>query len=206
MSSHRLVLASASPRRLELLRQIGLNPLVMPAELPERAEPGETALETVARLARAKGSAVATRLPQGTRPDLILAADTAVVLDGQPLGKPADAAEAETMLRRLRGRTHEVLTAVWLQRTDGTRAASGVESTRVVFRDYDERLLRAYVASGEPLDKAGAYAIQGRGALLAERIDGSWSNVVGFPLEPLPRWLADIGLRLEDMLDWMVAG
>ena len=106
------------------------------------------------------------------------------------------------MLRHLRGRTHEVLTGVWIARTDDGSSVAGLESTAVRFRNYDDALIRAYVATGEPLDKAGAYAIQGRGALFAEQIEGSWSNVVGFPLERLPGWLRRIGLTIEQLLDW----
>ena len=110
------------------------------------------------------------------------------------LGKPRDTAEAALMLAELRGRTHEVLTAVFLARTDDGRATTGVESTRVRFREFEDETIRDYVASGEPLDKAGAYGLQGRGVLLTERIEGSWSNVVGLPLERLPEWLARLDL------------
>ena len=105
-----------------------------------------------------------------------------------------------------RGRTHRVLTGVWVGRTDDPRTALGFAETRVRFRDFDDALARAYVRSGEPLGKAGAYAIQERGALLVERIEGSFSNVVGFPLERLSGWLAEIGLGLPEILDWSSAG
>jgi septum formation protein len=132
----------------------------------------------------------------------VLAADTEVVLDGRVLGKPADAAQASRMLRDLRGREHEVLTGVRLVRTDDGRAAGGVEVTRVRFGDCDDVLIEAYVRTGEPFDKAGAYAIQGRGVLLTAGIDGSWSNVVGLPVERLPGWFAAIGVALGDLVDW----
>ena len=106
------------------------------------------------------------------------------------------------MLRRLRGKEHSVVTGVWLVRSSEGKSAGGVAETRVTFRDYDTRLLDAYVASGEPMDKAGAYAIQGRGALLCSRIEGSWSNVVGLPVERLPGWLLEIGFDIVEMIRW----
>jgi len=196
-------LASRSERRLQLLGQLGAVVRVEPSGVDETLLAGELPEAHVARLARSKGLAVLTGPARGTAPAVVVAADTTVVLDGRALGKPTSPEHACEMLRRLRGRTHEVLTGVWLGRTDAPRATAGVERTRVRFREYDDDLLRAYAASAEPLDKAGAYAIQGRGALLAERIDGSWSNVVGFPLERLPAWLADLGLSLGDVLDWV---
>jgi len=195
----RLVLASASPRRLLLLRQIGLAPTVVPAGVEERARPDESPEQLVVRLAREKGEAGAARVDPDL-PALVIGADTAVVLGDRVLGKPVDEEDAAAMLRDLRGKTHRVLTGVWLLRTDDGRACGDVESTRVQFKNYDEALLRAYVASGEPRGKAGAYAIQERGALLTERIEGSWSNVVGFPLERLPEWLQRIGLSLDALL------
>ena len=191
------MLASASPRRLDLLRGLGLVPEIRASELPEAVLPGEAPQALVRRLAEAKGRSVAARLSAAEPPCVVLAADTEVVLDGRVLGKPRDAAEAARMLRELRARTHEVLTAVFLLRTDDARALCEVESSRVRFRDYDERSIADYVASGEGLDKAGAYAIQGRGAVLAAEVVGSWSNVVGLPVERLSGWLGRIGVDLE---------
>jgi septum formation protein len=116
------------------------------------------------------------------------------------LGKPRDAAHAAEMLRLLRGREHRVITGVFLTRSDDGRHVRRTEVTRVWFKHYDERTLLAYVESGEPLDKAGAYGIQGGGAALAERVDGSWNNVVGLAVEQLPEWLSAIGLDLEALL------
>ena len=141
----------------------------------------------VVRLAEAKARAALSRLGPMQHAGLVLAADTAVIVDEHVLGKPADAAEAEAMLRLLRGRSHEVLTGVCLLRIDDCRQTVFVAATAVRFRDFDDAMLRAYVASDEPMDKAGAYGIQGRGALLVEGITGSWSNVVGLPLELLPQ-------------------
>jgi septum formation protein len=190
-----LILASASPRRLALLMELGLTPKVVPAHVDESMENGEPPQAYVMRLAEAKCRAVG-RLPEfaGKR-FLVVAADTAVVVGDRTLGKPAGEAEAVEMLRLLRGRRHEVLTAVFLLRCDDGRFAGGVDSTRVHFGDYDERAINDYVAGGEPLDKAGAYAIQGGGRRLATKVEGSWSNVVGLPLEKMSLWMSEIDLE-----------
>jgi septum formation protein len=187
MQRDHVYLASSSPRRLSLLRQIGISPVVVPAAVDESALPGESPRRMVVRLAEAKARAALSRLGPMQHAGLVLAADTAVIVDEHVLGKPADAAEAEAMLRLLRGRSHEVLTGVCLLRIDDGRQTVFVAATAVRFRDFDDAMLRAYVASDEPMDKAGAYGIQGRGALLVEGITGSWSNVVGLPLELLPQ-------------------
>jgi len=197
MTDYQLFLASRSPRRFELLRQLGLAPQVRPTGVVETSGDGETPTALVARLAREKALAAYEQIGRPDPPGIVLAADTSVVLDGNCLGKPADADDAERMLRALRGRTHHVLTGVWLIATDDSRSSGGVQSTKVIFNEFDDTLLRSYAASTEPLDKAGAYAIQERGALLCERIEGSWSNVVGLPLESLPAWLAEIGVRIR---------
>lgn len=171
-----LVLASASPRRRELLTQIGADYVVRVADIDERVLAGESASDYVLRLARAKAEAVAMR--DGKQP--VLGADTTVVVAGRILGKPANATEATAMLQLLCGREHTVLTAVALCQGGVTRAA--MSSTRVWFRARDDELIARYVASGEPFDKAGGYGIQGFGAALVTRIDGSYSGVVGLPL------------------------
>jgi len=193
-------LASASPRRLSLLLQIGISPVVVPAMVRESSRPGETPSEMVLRLARTKARAASERLGAPLRAGLLLAADTAVVVGSRVLGKPADPGEAETMLRLLRGKAHEVLTGVCMRRTDDGRETAFVATTTVRFRRFDDALLRAYVASNEPLDKAGAYGIQGRGALLVEGIAGSWSNVVGLPLELLPQAAQRLDLSWDDLV------
>ncbi len=124
------------------------------------------------------------------------------MLDGEALGKPEDDEDALRMLRALSGREHRVMTGVHLRRTDTVRTSGGVETTRVRFREADEELLTAYVRSGEPRDKAGAYGIQGRGAVLIASHDGSFTNVVGLPLEPLAEWLEEVELPLVSLLDW----
>ncbi len=194
MPGVRLYLASASPRRLALLREAGFDPAICPTGLPEDPLPGERPDEQVLRLARAKGLSAATGLRARSASGVVLAADTAVVLDGVVLGKPADARDAARMLRLLAGRTHEVLTAVFVLRLDDGRSADALERTRVRFRAYDDRTIAEYVASGEPMDKAGAYGIQGLGSRLADRLEGSWSNVVGLPMERLPALLAAVGI------------
>lgn len=199
-SAHQLVLASASPRRLALLRQLGLEPVVAPVDVEERRFPGEPPDLYVFRLAEEKCRLAAAARSASAAPALVLAADTAVVIERRILGKPRDPREAEKMLRLLRGKSHEVMTGVHMLRTDDGRCSGGVDVTVVQFREYDEATISAYVASGEPLDKAGAYGIQGGGAALADRIEGSWSNVVGLPLERLPEWLRALGLDPERLV------
>jgi septum formation protein len=195
MSRHGIVLASASPRRFELLRQLGLEVEVRPASISEQPHGDETPAEQARRLAEAKGRAALDALAGRTPPTVVVAADTIVVADGLPLGKPATEQEARAMLRRLSGRDHEVLTGVWMARTDDGRSASLVESSRVRFRRCPESVVRWYVSTGEPMDKAGAYAVQGLGALLVAEVEGSWTNVVGLPLERLATLLGRIGLE-----------
>lgn len=189
MGQTALVLASGSPRRRAFLEQLGLTFTVTPAELDERVHQGELPAAYVERLAREKAQAVAARHP-GAR---VLAADTTVVLEEEILGKPADGAEALAMLRRLSGRTHRVLTGVALA---GETLRARVVETRVVFREASEAELSWYVASGEPLDKAGAYGLQGIGGFLVRRIEGSHSNVIGLPLAETLELLAADGLAL----------
>ena len=172
MSAPRLVLASSSPRRRQLLEMLGISVEVRPPRVPEVRLDGEPPRAYVERLAREKAAAVPG--------DLVLAADTTVVVDGEVLEKPADGADALRMLERLAGRTHEVITAVALRADGATRHATDV--TRVTFRPADPALLRAYVATGEPMDKAGAYGIQGYGAALVERIEGDFFGVMGLPI------------------------
>ncbi|HEX8163257.1 MAG TPA: Maf family protein [Pyrinomonadaceae bacterium] len=174
----RLVLASASPRRAEILRAVGWEFEVAPANIDESLRRGETPVAYVERLAREKaGRAAGARLF-----GLALGADTVVVVDGEILGKPRDAAEARRMLASLRGRWHEVLTGVALVRAEDSREVSAHERTRVRFAEMSDEEIDWYVATGEPSDKAGAYAVQGRAALFVERIEGDYWNVVGLPV------------------------
>ena len=192
----RLVLASASPRRTALLAQLGLTFTVRPAHLDETPRPGEAPAATVERLAREK--AAAARPGDG---ELAIAADTEVAVDGSVFGKPADGADAARMLRLLAAREHEVVTGVAL--LDGTsgRIASGVERTRVAVAPLSPHEIAWYVASGEPLDRAGAYAIQGRFALFATAVAGNYGNVVGLPLPLVYRLARELGHDLLAMAD-----
>ncbi|NND36891.1 MAG: septum formation inhibitor Maf [Gammaproteobacteria bacterium] len=172
-------LASASPRRRELLRQIGVAFRARPVDIDETPRPEESPARFVQRLALEKAVAAARSVDEEP-PPVILGADTAVVVDERILGKPADDEDAVSMLGRLSGRSHHVLTGV--AGLCGAGRCVMLSRTRVTFRDIDMAERRAYVASGEPADKAGAYAIQGRAAVFVERIDGSYTGVVGLPL------------------------
>ncbi len=173
-----LILASASPRRRELLDQLRLQYRVEPAHIDENALPGETPQHYVERIATAKAATVAALACSDGLP--VLAADTTVVLDGDILGKPADAVAAVEMLLQLGGREHQVMTAVSL--CDGVVTETLRVQTTVRFLPLQRELCEAYVATGEPMDKAGAYGIQGLGGALVCAIEGSYSNVVGLPL------------------------
>ena len=186
MSNKALILASGSPRRVELLGQIGLPFTVQAPAIDETPRAAETAAVYVERMAREKAHALSVA------DAVVLAADTVVVLDGRILGKPADAEDAVATLRALGGRRHEVLTAIAL--CDGETLHSEVVSTAVTFVPIDEDLARAYVATGESADKAGSYGIQGIGGILAERIEGSYSAVVGLPLAETERALIRFGV------------
>lgn len=184
-----LVLASASPRRLELLRQIGLTPTVIEsADIDETPLPAETARRLALRLARAKAALVAARHPDA----FVLAADTVVSVGRRLLGKPDGAAEAERMLRLLSGRAHRVLTAVAARAPDG-RAGARLVETRVRFKRLTSAELAAYVASDEWAGKAGAYGVQGRAGAFVASLSGSYTGVVGLPLMETRGLLAGLG-------------
>jgi septum formation protein len=189
-----LVLASASPRRRDLLARAGLRFEVLPADVPEEPRAGEGPRALVERLAAAKAASVRDRLPPLPH-RFVLGSDTVVALGEDVLGKPSDAEHALAMLRRLAGRTHTVWTGVALAATGREALRVTSVASRVTFRAASEAELRAYVASGESLDKAGAYALQGEGRGLVRRIEGSESNVVGLPLEETLALLAEAGLE-----------
>ena len=182
-----LILASASPRRAELLHSAGFAFTAAPANVDETPRNGESAVAYTRRVAHEKGAHIARTHGGGS---VILGADTEVVIGGQILGKPADPNDARRMLRLLAGTVHDVLTAVVA--IHSRRTAEAVVHTRVWFTPMTEREIDWYVASGEPMGKAGAYAIQGLGARFVERIDGSWSNVVGLPLATVHRLLREV--------------
>ena len=186
-----IYLASASPRRQELLRQLGLDFEVVPSNLEEVPQPGERPQDYVARVARDKARHVAGQLRTQGRAGPVLGADTEVVLDGEILGKPRDRAHALAMLRRLAGRTHEVLSGLCLVHAGQEHAALNV--SRVTFRPLRDAEIAAYWDTGEPVDKAGAYAIQGRAAAFIERLEGSYSGVMGLPLYELAGILRELG-------------
>jgi septum formation protein len=199
MSRDFVYLASGSPRRRQLLKQIGVSFQVLKVDVDESVRTGETAPEYVTRLARAKAVAGTARISAASpEPGIVvLGADTAVVVDGAILGKPADARDGERMLRLLSGRAHEVLTAVALATPQGV--ASRLSASEVTFRAIDAGEARAYWESAEPADKAGGYAIQGYGAVFVAGLKGSYSGVMGLPLFETAELLraAGVARRLE---------
>jgi len=184
----RIILASQSPRRRELLSLVGIPHEVRPADLDESVLPGELPASHAERLARSKAETVAAQEPAA----VVIAADTIVVLDNDILGKPRDASEAATMLNGLSGRTHTVLTAVAVAHRG--RTVSGVESVEVTFRPLTDAQIQAYIATGEPMDKAGAYGIQGFGAVIVERVHGDYFAVMGLALGRLVGLLEEVGI------------
>lgn len=175
----RLILASRSPRRRELLRQAGFDFDVRPSTAEETAAPGETPEEFARRAAREKALEVAASAPPES---LVLGADTVVVADGEILGKPANASDAARMLRLLSGVTHRVITGVCIVRAPDRVEALAHETTFVTFRSLDNDELQDYLAGGEPFDKAGAYGIQGLASKFVTRVEGCYFNVVGLPV------------------------
>lgn len=197
----RLVLASASPRRAALLASIGVRPAIVAVDVDESRLPDEDPSAYVARVAGAKAQAgldAALGAVGGTDDLVVLAADTTVALGGEPLGKPVDEADARRMLASLSGRTHEVLTAIVAAAAD--RTAVDVDRTAVTFVDLDDGWIDWYVATGEPLDKAGAYGIQGAGGAFVARVDGNVQTVIGLSLVAVDRVLRELGL---DLRTWM---
>ena len=187
----KLILASASPRRRELMGHLGLPFEVIPARGPEEPPAGADAGQTALALSLAKAREVAVAHPDA----VVIGADTVVEIDGAILGKPRDEADAKRMLRRLSGREHRVYTGVTVIR--GERTESLWERTRVFFRPMTEEEIASYVATGEPMDKAGAYGYQGRASLYVERIDGDYFNVVGLPLCRLGQMLEKLGVAVH---------
>lgn len=187
----RVILASSSPRRRELLTLIGIAHEVRPADIDESVFADEAPAPHAERLARAKAHALAGEYPHA----VVIAADTIVVVDGDILGKPRDVAHAAEMLLRLAGREHTVYTAIAVARDQRTESA--VEDVRVTMRSLGEDEVAAYIATGEPMDKAGAYGIQGYGATIVERVDGDYFSVMGLGLRRLVELLERLGVRYE---------
>jgi septum formation protein len=187
MTREPLTLASGSPRRRQLLEMLGIAVRVLPPNVPEVHRPGETPVDYVERLAREKAL--------GVRGRLVLGADTTVILRDEILEKPVDEADALRMLSKLQGRTHQVATSVAL--VAGERIHQATDVTNVTFRRMTDDFLRAYVATGEPMDKAGAYGIQGYGAALVERVEGDFFSVMGLPVRLVLRLLEEAGERYE---------
>ncbi len=185
-----IILASNSPRRKELLHQIGLDFRVDPADVDERVLPGESPDRYAVRVALDKANIAAARAGAG----IIIAADTIVALDDEVLGKPADAGDAERMLMKLSGRVHRVITGLAVMDAATGKALTRASVTHVWFRNLARREIISYVATGEPLDKAGAYGIQERGALMVDKIEGCYFNVVGLPLSLLGELLRTFGV------------
>jgi len=189
MSTYTVVLASASPRRRDLLNEIGIEPVIIPADIDETPQLSETPIAFAARMAEEKAYPIAQRILEQRIPEIhavahpfaVIAADTVVDLDGQIFGKPADDDNARAMLRALSGRTHRVHTAVVVVAGTG-EAFHDVVTSLVTFVPVTDELLEWYIATGEPHDKAGAYAVQGQGGVLVDKVQGSMSNVVGLPL------------------------
>jgi septum formation protein len=190
VAATKLILASASPRRAEILRDAGIAFSVMSSAIDETPVPGELAQDMVQRLADAKAELVAAR---AVGPAIVIAADTAVLVDGQILGKPRTTDDARSMLTKLAGHVHSVITGVTLIRLPDAERRSFVETTNVHFAEFSPEELDRYLSTAEPFDKAGAYAIQGRAGRYIPRIEGCYFNVVGLPLARLCHGLAELG-------------
>lgn len=188
----KLILASASARRAQILRDAGLPFQIISSAIDEALMEGESPQDLVRRLAEQKAQLVAAR---AVGPAIVVGADTVVVLEGKILGKPRSAEEARAMLEQLSGRTHAVITGIALIRLPDEAARQEVETTEVTFAPLTDEEISRYVSTGEPFDKAGAYAIQGRGGRYVTRIEGDYFNVVGLPLGKLYRLLKELGWK-----------
>lgn len=180
--THRIILASSSPRRKELLRALGLEIDVIHPSSDETFSVGEAPEECALRISLEKALSVSATLPDGS---IVIGADTIVVVDGEILGKPGDPGEASTMLHKLSGKEHRVYTAFSIVRAKNERLHSEIVGTRVLVKPLAASEIEGYIKTGEPMDKAGAYAIQGSGSFMVSGIEGSYSNVVGLPVEEL---------------------
>ncbi|MCF6096590.1 Maf family protein [Thermovorax subterraneus] len=188
----RLILASASPRRKELLKQIGLDFEIMPSAIDETVPPGIAPAVAAVKLAENKALNVASRIEDG----IVIAADTIVALGDRILGKPKDEEEARKMLESLSGRWHKVFTGIAVIDSSLSRKITDCEESRVKFKNLSSSEIENYIKTGEPMDKAGAYGIQGKGALLVEKIEGCYYNIVGLPVFKLSLLLSNFGIRI----------
>jgi len=195
--NRRLVLASESPRRLQLLKQIGLKPDVIPSMINEDEITGSSVIELIQKLAEAKGRSISEKVEDG----IIISADTAVVVGDRVLGKPADRDEAIKMLGELSGNMHTVFTAFHILSTPSSYSIAGYEQTKVFFRTLSEPEIMTYVDTAKPFDKAGAYGIQDSGALFIQKIEGCFNNVMGFPLTRFYETMIDPENRKQLSLD-----
>lgn len=193
MTYSKIILASNSPRRLMLLRQIGIEPVVVPSHVPEDVKEGESPEDAALRLAVEKAREVSKQFHEG----LVIGADTVVVIDGEQLGKPKGRDDAGRMLRLLSGRTHAVITGLAVINAKTSEIKSTLVRTSVRFKPLSEEDIDVYIGTGDPMDKAGAYGIQGRAAAFIEGIEGCYSNVVGLPLSELMDVLKSLGVRLR---------
>lgn len=197
MSEREIILASASPRRAELLKQIGLTFKIIPSRASEEFKAGISPQKLVKELAQTKANEVARTMGYQTMgPTYVIGADTVVVLDDKILGKPNDREEAALMLEMLSGKEHSVFTGLAIVELPSNKSIVDFVETKVVFRHLNHDDIQRYLATGEPMDKAGAYGIQGRGAVLVEKIDGCYFNVVGLPLSKLVDMFRDLGVIL----------
>jgi septum formation protein len=194
----KLILASSSHRRADILRNAGIAFEIRTTRIDETSLPGEPARAMVARLAEVKARAAAAQIEAGLPECIIVGADTTVEMDGEILGKPRDSAHAREMLAKLSGRTHQVLTGLFLLRLPGGATQTAVENSAVTFAPLGEKEIDAYVSTGEPLGKAGAYAIQGLAGRYISRIEGCYFNVVGLPLARLYALLRELGWQDEE--------
>ena len=188
----KFILASASPRRSQLLKMLGCKFRVIPSKIEEKINLGLSHIENVKRLSRLKALNVVSRIPAG----IVIAADTDVVLNGKILGKPKNKKEAYEMLKNLSGKEHQVITGIAVVNVKTKKILQAAVVTRVKFRKLNKNLIKKYIAAGESLDKAGAYGIQGKAALLVESIKGDYFNVVGLPLNALNQLLGRLGISL----------
>lgn len=188
----KLVLASASPRRVELLKMLGCKFQIIPSKVKEKISPSLSPAENARRISRFKALDIASKISEG----IIIAADTEAILDKKILGKPKSKKEAYLMLKKLSGKEHLVITGIAVVDAKTKKIIQDVVITKVKFRKLNKNLIERYVASSEPLDKAGAYGIQGKGAFLVESIKGDYFNVVGLPLNALNQLLEKFGISL----------